>query len=148
LDNIIDKLKKMKGKKGKDSSPLDEFFTTEEDGESVEEETSSASENDLDIKPIGKPGVETTQVESPPPQQEINTEERKTDEKLAKGIRELSFDDLDSETEEEEEIPQGKTTIEIDSSDPEKVKRIRLIVALLDADQLEAAHQEIDKMLD
>lgn len=149
MDNIIDRLKKMKEKKGKESSPLDDFFKTEEENVTDKDANATSVESDLDIKPIGKPASEEAQIQSSPPQQDTSLEDAKTEEELAKGIRELSFDDLDEKPEDEsEEISQKKAVIEIDASDPEKVKRISLIVALLDAEQLEAAHQEIDKMLD
>lgn len=150
MDDIISRLKKLKSKKGKKASPLDDFF--EPDEQEIETEGTDITESDLDIKPLGKSGQEKEPAEQPretAPSAEIPT----SGENLAKGIRELSFDDLD-ETADSNAPPtelQSETikrhVIELSTEDPEKVKHLKLIVALLEAEQYEAARQEIDNMI-
>ncbi len=147
MDDIIEKLKKLKGKKSKSVSPLDDFFSIEEETEN--DASAETSENGLNIKPFGRTmqGQDKTETASkvPPDDQEHFVRE---EHELAKGIRELTFDEI--EDAEETDTPKQKatenTTVEIQIGDQTKIKHIKLIVALLEAGQFEVAHQEIDRM--
>lgn len=142
MDNIIERLKRLKGKKAINSSPLEEFFETEE-GENHDDTKTESTESELTIKPLGKISHEETQEKDV-----IETEEEKKNNIPTKGIREFSFEELATpgETNDEEEAKEEKNLIEIKSQDPQKVKHIKLIAALLDAGQYEAAQLEIDKL--
>jgi hypothetical protein len=151
LDDIINRLKKLKDKKAKKVSPLDDFFEPDEIGSTQPE--SESTETGLDIKPLGKQGQQEIPEE---PQESAPAEEKLTgsEKDLAKGIRELSFDDLDESSEadtlqaaEEGTDRTGQQVIELSTNDPNKIKHLKLIVALLEADQFEAARQEIDNMM-
>lgn|GEM_PF-6452315 len=144
MDDIIDKLKKLKGYGEMDSSPLKEFFPNEEE-EKAETENES-KESDLEIKSLGKNHQDTAPVQQNNPP----TAQKPSDNIPSTGIREFSFDDLEksADIENESENKNTPTLIETKSLEPKKVKHIRLIVALLDADQYDTAHQEIDKLKD
>ncbi len=151
MDDIINRLKKLKGKKGQNASPLDDFF--EPDEQEIESQESDTAASGLDIKPLGKSGQQSEpadQTQQTAPVAEIPSS---TEKDLAKGIRELSFDDLEDTPDEHEPPPEQhdeeltQYLIELSTKDPQKVKHIKLIVALLEADQYEAARQEIDNMI-
>ncbi|TET17668.1 MAG: hypothetical protein E3J78_07320 [Candidatus Cloacimonadota bacterium] len=147
MDDIIEKLKKRKGKKSKSASPLDDFFSKEEETEN--DASAKASENGLDIKPFGRTMHGQDKTETAP---EVLPDDQEhfvgKEHELAKGIRELTFDEIDDA--EEADTPKQKetknTTVEIHIGDQTKLKHIKLIVALLEAGQFEVAHQEIDRM--
>jgi hypothetical protein len=140
MDNIIDRLKKLKKKKEIDSSPLDDLFETEKETENgVDEKTDSG----LEIKPFGR-----SSREEPPEKETTQTPERISGTIPSKGIRELSFDEIEDSGEIEPSKKETKTEkiiIELSSRDPQKAKYIKLIVALLEAGQYKAARQEINK---
>lgn len=146
MDDVIEKLKKLKQKKGKGTSPLEEFFEIEKNIGNNGDTTTESSESDLDIKPLGK----TSYEEAPTKERAKVREGTKNSNNIsAKGIREFSFDDLEAfaETKEmEKETREEKTLVEIKSQEPQKVKYIKLIIALLEADQYDVALQEIDKL--
>lgn len=147
MDDIIEKLRKLKQKKGKETSPLEEFFETEKKIGNEVDTTTGATESDLDIKPFGK-----TSYKEPPAKERTEVREgtKNSDTISTKGIREFSFDDLETSVDTKEmgkETKEEKTLIEIKSQEPKKVKYIKLIIALLDADQYDVAHREIDKLI-
>ncbi len=152
LDDIINRLRKLKDKKAKKDSPLEDFFEPEEI-ETTQPE-SDIGENGLDIKPLGKSVTQEEAVEQPQENAPVGERPPHTNQDLAKGIRELSFDDLEetsddeaSATIEQKTEKQGQQVIELSTQDPKKIKHLRLIVALLEAEQYEAARQEIDNMI-
>ena len=150
LDNVIDKLKKIRKKELKESSPLDDFFEAEEKPENENNNGTTSTEGGLDITPLGKSAKTEAYVEAKETVAESYEGRKNLDKDLAKGIRELSFDELDSSPENrgmESEREKENIVIEIQSKEPAKVKQIKLIIALLDADQFEAAHQEIDNLI-
>jgi hypothetical protein len=150
LDDIIDKIKKLKEKKSHGSSPLDDFFEEEKVQEN-EEEISKKEKSDLDIKPLGRTSSDKADT---PTKQIIPTGENATAttnvDLPSRGIREVTFDEME---ESEESVDADKVSaapdnsIEIKTQDPAKVKHIKLIVALLDAEQYEAARSEVDKLI-
>jgi len=144
LDDIIKKLRKLKGEKGKTVSPLDDFFETKEGNEEENDKYLETNTDDIDIKPFGK---QTSQDTLKKDEKEITKEVK--DNLPTKGIREFTFDDLekaDKTVSLEEEIKNVKSTVVIKSENTEKIKRIKLITALLDAEQYETARQEINKL--
>ena len=147
MDNIIEKLKKLKGKGQEETSPLDDFFKEKIKDLEAEEEKNDTTENDLDIKPLGKTKSKNSVDNA---KEEIVTEKTTPtrDNVLSKGIRELSMDDLESFPEQidntEDDVT--KEIIEIKTTNPQKVKLLKLIVALLEAEQFEAAYREIEKL--
>lgn len=152
MDDIIDRLRKLKSKKSKKASPLEDFFEPEE-VETTQPET-DIGEGDLDIKPLGKSGPHEEIAEEPQEGAPDAPRLSSTDQNLAKGIRELSFDDLEEPpdgamatpmAQKADELP--KQVIEISIQDPNRIKQLKLIVALLEAEQFEAAKQEIDNMI-
>jgi hypothetical protein len=150
LDDIINRLKKLKNKKTKKASPLDDFF--EPDETETAQPESGIVEGDLDIKPLGKSGRQEEAVEQPQEGEPPAAVPSSSDQNLAKGIRELSFDDLEEPsngqaTEERKTEAHRQQVIELSTQDPKKIKQLKLIVALLEADQYEAARQEIDNMI-
>jgi hypothetical protein len=152
LDDIINRLKKLKDKKAKKASPLEDFF--EPDEIESEQSESNVNESGLDIKPLGKPGQQEETVEQSQENPPVEERPLHTEQDLAKGIRELSFNDLGESV--QADVPQpaeqktegtGQQVIELSTQDPNKIKHIKLIVALLEAEQFEAARQEIDNMI-
>lgn len=144
MDDIIKKLRKLKGEKGKTVSPLDDFFETKEGNEEENDKYLETNTDDIDIKPFGK---QTSQDTLKKDEKEITKEVK--DNLPTKGIREFTFDDLekaDKTVSLEEEIKNVKSTVVIKSENTEKIKRIKLITALLDAEQYETARQEINKL--
>ncbi len=140
MDNIIDRLKKLKKKKEIDSSPLDDLFETEKE---TENEGDKKTDSELEIKPFGR-----SSREGPPKEEATQAPERIPGTIPAKGIRELSFDEIEDSGEIEpskKETETEKITIELTSRDPQKVKYLKLIVALLESGQYKAAQQEIDR---
>jgi hypothetical protein len=152
LDDIINRLRKLKSKKAKKASPLEDFFEPEETESAAHE--SDISESDLDIKPLGKSGKQEEVAEPPQESAPPAGSSASTEQDLAKGIRELSFDDLEEPSDEEATASieqktdkQEQQVIELSTQDPKKIKHLKLIVALLEAEQYEAARQEIDNMI-
>lgn len=152
MDDIINRLRKLKNKKAQKASPLEDFFEPDETEAAPSE--SDIEETDLDIKPLGKTGQESSAVEQPQESDPSIESPPGTAQDLAKGIRELSFDDLEESPDEEAPAPTEQESeghvqqvIELSTQDPNKIKHLRLIVALLEAEQYEAARQEIDNMI-
>ena len=56
------------------------------------------------------------------------------------------MDDLENFPEETDATENDVKTIEIKTTNPQKVKLLKLIVALLEAEQYEAAYREIEKL--
>jgi len=140
LDNIIDRLKKLKKKKDIDSSPLDDLFET---GKETENGVNEKTDSGLEIKPFGRSSREES-----PEEEATQVPERISGTIPSKGIRELSFDEIEDSGEikpSKKETKKDKINIELTSRDPQKVKYLKLIVALLESGQYKAAHQEIDK---
>lgn len=128
MDDVIEKLKHLKEKKEAESSPLDEFFEPEKEDKNEVEKEEEPKKDGLDIKHLGKtPPKEVSEKEPTEVREEIKNNIP------TKGIRELSF---------EEDETSGETT----SQNPQKVKLIKLIVALLEAEQFEAVQGEIEKL--
>lgn len=146
MDDIIEKLKKLKGNGQEETSPLDDFFKEKIKDLEAEEEKSETTENDLDIKPLGKTKEKNSTTVNT--NEEIVTEKSvpNRDNVLSKGIRELSMDDLENFPEETDATENDVETIEIKTTNPQKVKLLKLIVALLEAEQYEAAYREIEKL--
>ena len=146
MDDIIEKLKKLKGNGQEETSPLDDFFKEKIKDLEAEEEKSETTENDLDIKPLGKTKKKNSTTVNT--NEEIVTEKSvpNRDNVLSKGIRELSMDDLENFPEETDATENDVKTIEIKTTNPQKVKLLKLIVALLEAEQYEAAYREIEKL--
>lgn len=150
MDDIIDKIKKLKEKKSKDASPLDDFFE-EEKADENEEEISKKEKSDLDIKPLGKSSSDkedTPSSKTIPPKRKAATSENA--DIPSKGIREVNFDEMEESegsTDSEEISTVSDNFIEIKTQDPEKLKHIKLIVALLDAEQYKAARSEFNKLV-
>jgi len=146
MDDIIEKLKKLKGNGQEETSPLDDFFKEKIKDLEAEEEKSETTENDLDIKPLGKTKKKNSTTVNT--NEEIVTEKSvpNRDNVLSKGIRELSMDDLENFPEETDATENDVETIEIKTTNPQKVKLLKLIVALLEAEQYEAAYREIEKL--
>ena len=143
MDNIIDRLKKLKKKKEIDSSPLDDLFETEKETENGVDEKTESTDSELEIKPFGR-----SSREEPPEEEATQSPKRISGTISAKGIRELSFDEIEDSGEIEpskKETETEKITIKLTSRDPQKVKYLKLIVALLESGQYKAAQQEIDK---
>ncbi len=143
MDDIIDKLKKKKETSSMDPSPLKQFFVQNEDDEAVAE--SETEEPELDIKQLGKKSTDI------PVEKKAETVTEEVKENIpTSGIREFSFDELEkspvSKTPNEPIKENGTTFIEIRSHNSQKIKHVKLIVALLEADQYDIAHQEIDKL--
>jgi hypothetical protein len=153
MDDIIKRLKKLKDKKEKKASPLDDFF--EPDEKETPEPDTDIGETGLDIKPLGKTAQEEKTSEHAATDEMVEEMPRTTStaQSLAKGIRELSFNDLgEASGEQRPESDEGSAgeyqqVIELSTQDPEKIKHLKLIVALLEAEQYEAARQEIDNMI-
>ena len=146
MDDIIEKLKKLKGNGQEETSPLDDFFKEKIKDLEAEEEKSETTVNDLDIKPLGKTKEKNSTTVNT--NEEIVTEKSvpNRDNVLSKGIRELSMDDLENFPEETDATENDVKTIEIKTTNPQKVKLLKLIVALLEAEQYEAAYREIEKL--